>query len=191
MGMSEDGSTRNARLTSLFQTHSDRVYRLARRLSPTADDALDLMQETFVRAAQRLERVPTGAAAERAWLCRVLVNVRKDEWRRQAVRQRAIVPASTESPDPHSAYVERATVWRALDALAPRRRAVVTLFELDGLSVRDIAVLLGISPVTVRWHLSRGRKELVAWLRHAKGAADERTDRPPENSRPAESRSIT
>ena len=39
----------------------------------------------------------------------------------------------------------RAAVWTALDTLAPRRRAVIVMHELEGLDVREIGVLLGIS----------------------------------------------
>jgi sigma-70-like protein len=37
------------RLAALFDAHYDRLYRLARRLAPSIDDALDLVQETFLR----------------------------------------------------------------------------------------------------------------------------------------------
>ena len=55
-------------------------------------------------------------------------------------------------------------VWRALDALAPRRRAILVMYELDGMAIPAIARLLDVAPVTVRWHLSRGRRELARVL---------------------------
>jgi DNA-directed RNA polymerase specialized sigma24 family protein len=68
------------RLTALFDVHHARLYRLARRLAPSTDDALDLVQETFLRAAQFPKSVPVGATDEEAWLVRVLVNIRRDQW---------------------------------------------------------------------------------------------------------------
>jgi RNA polymerase sigma factor (sigma-70 family) len=65
---------------------------------------------------------------------------------------------------PEAALIARATVWRALDVLAPRRRAVIVMSELEGLAIPAIASTLGISAVTVRWHLSRGRRELARIL---------------------------
>jgi RNA polymerase sigma-70 factor (ECF subfamily) len=60
-------------------------------------------------------------------------------------------------------------VWRALRTLSPRRRAVLVLHELEGLGIADIAKMLGISAVTVRWHLSVGRRELARVIRQEQG----------------------
>ncbi len=167
------------RLSALFESHADRLYRLARRLVPCADDALDLVQETFLRAARSPNSVPGGVKDQEAWLVRVLVNIRRDQWRREAVRKRHDGDASRPAvhhDDPETALVIRATVWRALDELTPRRRAVVVMHELEGLSTSAIAKLLGVSGVTVRWHLSRGRRELSRRLRIQQGETDEHAE---------------
>lgn len=65
------------------------------------------------------------------------------------------------STSPEAALIAHTTVWRALQLLSPRRRAAIVLHELDGVSTAQIARLLGVSLVTVRWHLSRGRRELA------------------------------
>jgi RNA polymerase sigma factor (sigma-70 family) len=51
-------------------------------------------------------------------------------------------------------------VWHALASLPPRRRAVVILRELEALPVPEIAALLGVSAITVRWHLAAGLRRL-------------------------------
>jgi RNA polymerase sigma-70 factor (ECF subfamily) len=164
------------RLAALFDAHHDRLYRLARHLVPTADAARDLVQETFLRAARSPRSVPVGMAGEEAWLVRVLVNIRRDEWRKSAVRQR-YDDEMRHTPHLHggheAAVVARATIWRALDNLTPRRRAVIVLHELDGLPIPAIGSLLGISAVTVRWHLSIGRRELARVLRSTVGETHE------------------
>src|SRR6266851_8216327 len=76
------------RLSALFDAHHKRLYRLARRLAPNADDALDLVQETFLKAARSPTSVPLGLTNEEAWLVRVLVNIRRDQWRKTTVRKR-------------------------------------------------------------------------------------------------------
>ncbi len=68
-------------------------------------------------------------------------------------------PVST-SPSPEAAVGARDVVREALTQLPPRRRAVVVLRELEELATADVAALLGLSAVTVRWHLSQGRKQL-------------------------------
>src|SRR5262245_36692894 len=164
------------RLSALFEAHSNRLYRLARRLVPTADDALDLVQETFLRAARSSRPVPTGKANEEAWLVRVLVNARRDQWRKERVRRNhdsRFSHATPEPQDPETALLIRTTVWRALGQLRPRRRAILVMHELEGLPMAAIAALLGINAITVRWHLSRGRRELARILKFQLGATDE------------------
>jgi RNA polymerase sigma-70 factor, ECF subfamily len=164
------------RLASLFDAHYDRLYRLARRLVSSSDDALDLVQETFLRIARSPESVPAGAAnQEEAWLVRVLVNIRRDQWRKQKIRSRhdrAVekgFEAPQRSPTPETMLITKSTVWSALDLLPPRRRAVIVLHELDGMPILAIAALLGLSAITVRWHLSGGRRDLARILKHHLG----------------------
>ena len=77
------------RLGTLFDSHHQRLYRLARRLSRNAEDASDLVQETFLRAARHVHSVPEGAGHEEAWLVRVLINLaRMAAARRSAAKRR-------------------------------------------------------------------------------------------------------
>lgn len=156
------------RLGPLFDAHHQRLYRLARRMSRSADEARDLVQDTFLRAARAPESVPWGSAEE-AWLVRVLVNLCRDRWRQTATRRRldrsAPMTPAAPPPDPEAALVARSVVWRALDTLDPRRRAVLVMHELEGSPVDVIARTLSVTSVTVRWHLSKGRRELAAAIR--------------------------
>ena len=95
---------------------------------------------------------------------RVLVNLCRDAWRKRATRirldaERTLRPLP--ASDPERALIARRTIWKALNRPPPRRRAAIALYELDGLHIAEIAALLGVSAVTVRWHLSRGRRELA------------------------------
>ena len=151
------------RLEKLFDTHHERLYRLARRLVSSRDDALDLVQETFLRAAR--STVPSGNTNEEAWLVRVLVNVQRDQWRKVGVRQRYQSEVSAPQQNAESSLLARTAVWQALDQLHPRRRAVLVMYELEGLAVPIIAGLLGLSGITVRWHLTVGRREMARILK--------------------------
>jgi len=164
------------RLSALVDAHYDRLYRLARRLVPTSDDARDLVKETFLKAARSPRAVPLGATDGEAWLVCVLVNIRRDQWRKAAVRARHVAEvqrSAIANDDQEAAFVARATVWRALDLLTPRRRAVVVMHELEGLAVPAIASQLGVSAITVRWHLAMGRRDLARVLAPQMGEPDE------------------
>ena len=115
-----------ARLGTLFDAHHQRLYRLARRLSRSAEDASDLVQETFLRAARHTASVPEGAGHEEAWLVRVLINLARDRWRQLAVRKRGADDAALSTTpvvaDSETALLARSIIWQALDRLPPRRR---------------------------------------------------------------------
>lgn len=154
------------RLAELFDAHHQRLYRLARRLTSSADDARDIVQDTFLRAARSSRSIPIGRSAEEAWLVRVLTNLCRDRWRQKGNRQRLdsryhAAPESAIASNSEDALVARDMVWTALGALDPRRRATIVLYELEGIGIGEIARLLGVAQVTVRWHLSRGRRELA------------------------------
>lgn len=150
------------RLGELFDAHQARLYRLARRLSGDPEEARDLVQETFLRAARRRSSLPGSIEAGEPWLVRTLVNLCRDRGRRLRVRARHadVAPRPSAAPDPESSAVARAEVSHALSGLSPRRRAVVVLRDLEDRSVDEIAELLGVARVTVRWHLAAARREL-------------------------------
>jgi DNA-directed RNA polymerase specialized sigma24 family protein len=100
------------RLSALFEAHADRLYRLARRLAPHTDEALDLVQETFLKAARSPGSIPYGSTSEEAWLVRVLINVRRDRWRKETVRRRFLSGQHVlQHPDPERELLVRTTVW--------------------------------------------------------------------------------
>jgi len=155
------------RIGDLFDRHHQRLYNLARRLSSDAEEAKDLVQEAFLRAARRPGSLPADDRRAEAWLVRVVVNLCRDRYRRLAVRRRPDVIHNLDHPEPaspESQAVARASVQAALATLEPRRRAVIVLRELEGFPVAEVARLLRMNPGTVRWHHSSGRKQLARLL---------------------------
>ena len=154
--------TPGERLGRLYEAQHQRLYRLALRLARDNEEAHDLVQETFLRLARRPGSLPLGERDGEAFLVRVLVNLCRDRFRRLAVRERGavFVDSPARPADGESAALAKDAVRRALATLPPRRRAVVVLAELEERSTADIAALLGISKVTVRWHLAAGRAAL-------------------------------
>ena len=152
------------RLETLFDAHQQRLYRLARRISSDPEEARDLVQDAFLRAARRPGSVPLPEKEAEAWLVRVLINLCRDRERRAAVRRRKKPEPKPPQSSHEPAAVARATVQAAIDRLRPRQRAVIVLHELEELPVRQVAKLMGLAQVTVRWHLSAGKKELARML---------------------------
>ncbi len=151
----------------LFDLHQARLYRLALGMTCSHDEALDLVQETFLRALRTLRaggKFPCadhGPEAAEASLVRALVNLCRDRWRRLAVRKRHPIAAPAVYASSHeTAWLAHAAVHRALEQLPPRQRAIVVLRELEGASTQAVAALLGLRQATVRWHLSRARRQL-------------------------------
>lgn len=159
------------RLGRLFEAHRDRLFRLACRLCRDREEARDLVQEAFVRAARSARSLPSNPSGEEAWLVRTLVNLCRDRYRWVAVREReweglaytARISSATPSNPADSALLRRA-VRAALDRLPPRRRAVAVLCEMEGMEVREVAHLLGLAEVTVRWHRMQARRQLAKEL---------------------------
>ena len=156
------------RLGRLFDRLHQRIYRLARRLSRDPEEARDLLQETFLRAARRWRWLPEDERGAEAWLVQTTVNLCRDLGRRRHVRERdhhKIVRPERTDPDPELRAVARSSVESALAALPARRRAVVVLSELEELPTRDVGRLLGMRQATVRWHRAKAMRELQDVLR--------------------------
>jgi RNA polymerase sigma factor (sigma-70 family) len=165
-------------LAQLFEQHGRRLFRLARRLTGGSAEAEDLVQEAFLRAARALRAVPAEAAAAERWLVTILVRLAHDRFRRNRVRDdaaAALAYVPTAAGDPETAAIARRDVAFALASLPPRRRAVVVLHELEERDTAEIARLLGIARVTVRWHLAAGRRELGQRLGLSPKAKEEKT----------------
>ncbi|HEX9944566.1 MAG TPA: RNA polymerase sigma factor [Thermoanaerobaculia bacterium] len=172
-----DAPTFASRLGRLFDLAHQRLFRLGCRMTGDPDAALDLVQEAFLRAASRPAALPGDDPALEAWLVRVLVNLCHDRYRKSEVRMRLEDRVREEGapPDPEAAAVARDLARAALASLPPQRRAIVVLHEMEELSVREIARLLRLTEVTVRWHLAKGRREMAVRLaREIPAEGDER-----------------
>jgi len=101
----------------------------------------------------------------------VLINICRDRWRQNAVRTRARLNGSVASEpafNPEPGLIAQSLVRQALQALPPRRRAILLMYEVEGVTIPSIAKLLAVTPVTVRWHLSIGRREMAKALGKAR-----------------------
>lgn len=156
------------RLEGLFEQHHQRLFRLARRMTGDPEESRDLVQEVFMRAARRPSSLPADPAFDEAWLVRVLVNLCRDRNRRMRLqaKTREFLQDNAGQPPVHFDPPDglTASVARALKTLPPRQRAIAVLHDLEEREVAEIARLLGITRVTVRWHLAAARSRLKTLL---------------------------
>nr|WP_218849534.1 RNA polymerase sigma factor SigE [Nocardioides perillae] len=162
----------------IVDRHTDRVYRLAYRLTGNRHDAEDLTQEVFVRVFRSLSTYSPGTFE--GWLHRITTNLFLDQARRrQRIRfdalsdERAARLASS-APHPGEAYAARTfddDVEAALATLTPDFRAAVVLCDVEGLTYEEIAEILGVKLGTVRSRIHRGRAQLRRALAHREPAA--------------------
>jgi len=153
----------------LYSAYVDPVLGFALRRVATPADAADVVAETFLVAWRRRAEVPPGEAA-RLWLYgvarRVLANQRRGELRRSALGSRLRAELPVVVLDPASGVAERTDAARALARLGAVDREVVELTAWEGLDSREVAEVLGITPVAARARLSRARRRLRALLGH-------------------------
>ena len=163
----------------LVRRYQDRLYPTILRLLGSPEDAQDVLQDSFVRAFEKLDQFH-GESSFYTWIYRIAVNLALSEYRRhrQRGRDRWSDPASLslaaepvdDSPETDPAIalerVERELIVQtALNELGPEHRAVVVLKDFDGRRYEEIASLLEIPIGTVRSRLHRARSELRERLR--------------------------
>lgn len=148
----------------LVRRYLPRAQVVARRLMQDPDDADDLVQDAFLRALERIGSFDVGRAFE-PWFTRLLVNLGLDQRRKQVVRRTERQDPETfaggASPHREAERAElRSSLRKALERLPDRQRLIVSLFEIDGHSTEEVAGMLKVSQVTVRWHLHQARRAL-------------------------------
>ncbi|HET8778341.1 MAG TPA: RNA polymerase sigma factor [Candidatus Limnocylindria bacterium] len=120
-----------------------------------ADQAPDLVQETYLRASDRLHQLRDPALFE-AWVVRIAMNEAKSLTRR-ARRERERLPSvHRAAPGPGRDAALRELVER----LPARQRAVIVLHYAYGYRLGEVATLLGLSEINVRTLAFRGRRTL-------------------------------
>lgn len=165
---------------ALYQTWFRPVYRLVRALGGPGIDAEDLTQEVFIVVQRKLGGFDGANLA--GWLYRIAQLTVRDHRRRAwfrniFLRSRDValdeVASAAVAPDEQ---LERKKcemrLYQLVQQLNPRWRDSFLLFEIGGLSGEEIARLQGIPPATVRTHLARARKEILALMAQTQGKGE-------------------
>jgi RNA polymerase sigma-70 factor (ECF subfamily) len=176
---SDGGGERDEQDTDLervYRRHGGRVSRWAARLAGPGIDLEDIVHDVFLVVQRRLGGF-RGDADIATWLYAITVRVvqerRRRMWRRRwlwpfgGTTQRSDVPPLDVADDrisPLDALERRqatALLYRFLDELDEKYRTSVVLFELEGMSCQEIAVVTRTSVSNVWARVSRGREKLI------------------------------
>ena len=145
----------------LGEAHGQAVYRLAYARAGSREDAEDITQETFLRLV-RAAPVFRDEAHCRAWLLHVAMNCTRSLFRRPWRRRDLPLEEAANTAVPDG---ERGDVLEAVLNLPERYRAPVHLFYYEGLTVEQIAKILGLREGAVRTRLIRARGMLRDMLK--------------------------
>jgi len=161
---------------SLLTRHQASVFRLARHLAGTRDEAEDVLQQTFLSAWQNVAGF-RGEASMRTWLLTIARNAavtRRARVAREPIDATPLdelgIRAGWGGPNPEqlaAAAEQRDRLAAALAGLAADEREVLTLRDLEGLPGDDFAAMLGLTVAAMKSRLHRARLRLAAAVRGA------------------------
>lgn len=168
----------------LYRDHVDRMYRFAQRLCGSPDDAKDLVQETFLSAYRGLKDF-RGDSSVSTWLytiaahaCQRMRRKRKGEPERELSLDALIptsdgemplqIPGESLSPEEALEHKElRRSLFDAVHKLPKKYRMVLVLRDMEGLSAKEVAAVMGLTERAVKSRLHRARlfvrHELSEW----------------------------
>jgi RNA polymerase sigma-70 factor, ECF subfamily len=157
----------------IYQRHGHRLYNVAYRMTGSAADADDLLQEIFLQVFRRLETF-RGEAALGTWLYRLAVNCCLDHLRsRQGKEDKAtgflddmveVEPVAPGSWRPDT-VLDRIELERAVAKLPPSYRAAFVLHDVEGLEHHEVGEMLGIAVGTSKSLVHKARLRLRTLLR--------------------------
>ncbi|MGE3912560.1 MAG: sigma-70 family RNA polymerase sigma factor [Chloroflexota bacterium] len=157
------------------------LFRIALRLTQDVPSAEDLLQDTLERALRNFDQYEPGTNV-RAWLLRIMHNLRINYHRARACRPRAVSLERFEAPSAHqrlgqgggdapgveSIVLSRLSedeICRAINDLPDKYRVVISLADVEELDYKDIAAMLSLPLGTVASRLYRGRRQLQRVMR--------------------------
>lgn len=163
---------------ALFERYRDVAYRVARRIVGRHEDALDVVQDGFIRAFERLESFE-GQARFKTWLLRIVSNRALDVLRSRKVRLAVSLDGRTGAGDDDAGRLELASdheedrpetgllrgelgerIAAALETLPPEQRTVFALYAAGEMTYGDIAEAVGVPIGTVMSRLYHARQKL-------------------------------
>lgn len=161
--------------TELVNRYERNIYRLARHITQSPEDAEDVLQETFLKAYEHLGDFQ-GNSKFYTWLVRIAVNQSLMKLRKRKSdasvslddpydtgEETLVREIAAWDPNPEQTYTQeemRAILEKAVDSLPPTFRAVFALRDIEELSTEETAAALNLSIPAVKSRLLRARLKL-------------------------------
>lgn len=159
----------------LYRLYADAMFIVANRYVKDRFVAEDVVQDAFIKAFKKIETYK-GEVTFGAWLKRIVINQSIDELKRRKLEIVSINHEIHEVHEEDNWQVEDRTtideVIRCIQKLKEKYRVVVSLYLLEGYDHKEISEILGITEVTSRTNLLRGKKivkENLKSIRYAEG----------------------
>jgi len=156
-----------AAFRELVERYKTQVAGLAFKMVGDYEDAKDISQIVFVKTFYNLKRFDPKKRFS-TWLYRITVNAAIDYWRRYKKHRHEDLEEAEARPaeagrTPEAVYFRKdATdrIKKALEVLSPKQRSIFVLRDMEGLEITEVATIMNMPPVTVRWYLHRARTRL-------------------------------
>jgi len=149
---------------TLVRRYEKKAFWIAFEMVGDRDDALDIVQEAFVRVFRSIDRFDTRKNFY-TWLYRIVTNLCIDSLRKtpksRAVSLDGIVESVSRGDSPRDSLEKRELghqIHRILSVLPPKYKAMIVLRDIEGHSCKDIAKIVGCSHANVRWRLHKARR---------------------------------
>lgn len=147
-------------LGQIILASEDTLYHVAKTLLNNDADCSDAIQETIVKAFTNLHTLRQDSYAK-TWLIRILMNECYAVMRRE---KRIVSLEEYQCEETASEEADYSDLYEAVSQLKPKIRICVTLYYLEGYSVRETAKLLGTTESAVKKRLARAREMLRSEL---------------------------
>jgi RNA polymerase sigma-70 factor (ECF subfamily) len=153
-----------------MRNHQNRVFSVCLRILGDRERALDATQDTFLTVFRKAGQFQ-GRSAVGTWIYRIAVNTCYDQLRRAQRRPSQSLPDHLHPSDPAAEEAMESAALRpeievALAQLPQDFRNAVVLSDLEGMSLPEVAEILGVPIGTVKSRVFRGRRLLAKHLRN-------------------------
>ncbi len=153
---------------SLYKKYSEGMFKVAIRFLKNADDAEDVVQESFIKAFQKMHQF-NGDVTFGAWLKRIVINksidfLKSKQQKLEAIDERYMhIEENNDWTIDHAITVDE--VKTAIAQLPDNYRYVVMMFLMEGFDHKEISQVLGLTESTCRTRLLRGKGLLQQLLK--------------------------